>query len=106
MKKVLVTIITIALFLISANARKSRIENRVERMKVALFVPCYVNALYPEVGKASYRLLTSLGLEVDYPLEQTCCGQPMANAGYEADAKPLAEKMRSWKNTARSTKGL
>ena len=62
-------------------------------MKVALFVPCFVNALYPEVAEASYKLLTSLGLEVDYPLEQTCCGQPMANAGYEADAKPLAERM-------------
>lgn len=62
-------------------------------MKVALFVPCFVNALYPEVGEASYKLLTSLGLEVDYPLEQTCCGQPMGNAGYESDAEPLARSM-------------
>ena len=62
-------------------------------MRVALFVPCYVNALYPEVGEASYRLLVSLGLEVDYPLEQTCCGQPMGNAGYERDAEPLAMRM-------------
>ena len=62
-------------------------------MKVALFVPCFVNALYPEVGEASYRLLRSLGLDVDYPLEQTCCGQPMGNAGYEKDAEPLARRM-------------
>lgn len=62
-------------------------------MKVALFIPCYVNVLYPQVGEASYRLLRSLGVDVDYPLDQTCCGQPMANAGYEADAKPLAERM-------------
>jgi L-lactate dehydrogenase complex protein LldE len=62
-------------------------------MKVALFVPCFVNALYPEVGEASYRLLRSLGLDVDYPLEQTCCGQPMGNAGYEHDAAPLARRM-------------
>ncbi len=62
-------------------------------MRVALFVPCFVNALYPEVGEASYKLLTSLGLEVDYPLEQTCCGQPMGNAGYEKDAESLAERM-------------
>lgn len=62
-------------------------------MKVALFVPCFVNALYPEVGEASYKLLTSLGLDVDYPLEQTCCGQPMGNAGYEKDAAPLAMRM-------------
>ena len=64
-------------------------------MRVALFVPCYVNALYPEVGEAAYRLLTSLGLDVDYPLEQTCCGQPMGNAGYEKDAEPLAERMEA-----------
>ena len=62
-------------------------------MKVALFIPCFVNALYPEVGKASYKLLTSLGLDVEYPLEQTCCGQPMGNAGYEKDAEPLAHRM-------------
>ena len=62
-------------------------------MKVALFVPCFVNALYPEVGEASYRLLRSLGLDVDYPLEQTCCGQPMGNAGYEKDAEPLARRL-------------
>ena len=62
-------------------------------MKIALFIPCYINALYPQVGEASYRLLRSLGLDVDYPLNQTCCGQPMANAGYERDAQPLAERM-------------
>ena len=62
-------------------------------MKIALFIPCYINALYPQVGEASYRLLRSLGLDVDYPLDQTCCGQPMANAGYERDAQPLAERM-------------
>lgn len=61
-------------------------------MKVGLFIPCYVNAVYPHVGIATYKLLTSLGLDVDYPLNQTCCGQPMANAGYEHDAKGLAQR--------------
>lgn len=60
-------------------------------MKVGLFVPCYVNAMFPEVGVATYKLLKSLGVEVDYPLNQTCCGQPMANAGFEQKAVPLAE---------------
>lgn len=59
-------------------------------MKIGLFVPCYVNAIYPEVGVASYRLLEHFGLDVDYPLEQTCCGQPMANAGFEHKAFSLA----------------
>lgn len=59
-------------------------------MKVGLFIPCYVNAIYPNVGIATYKLLTSLGLDVVYPLNQTCCGQPMANAGYQHQAKNLA----------------
>ncbi|WP_329905333.1 (Fe-S)-binding protein [Porphyromonas pogonae] len=61
-------------------------------MKVGLFIPCYVNAVYPKVGIATYKLLTSLGLDVDYPLDQTCCGQPMANAGFEHQAKNLATR--------------
>ena len=59
-------------------------------MKIGLFIPCYINAVYPEVGVASYKLLKSLGLDVDYPQDQTCCGQPMANAGYEQDSRKLA----------------
>lgn len=59
-------------------------------MKIGLFIPCYVNAIYPEVGVAAYRLLTYLQQDVDFPLNQTCCGQPMANAGFEKEAIPLA----------------
>jgi L-lactate dehydrogenase complex protein LldE len=55
-------------------------------MKVALFVPCYVDAFFPEVGIATLELLERLGCEVEYPLQQTCCGQPMANAGCHDDA--------------------
>ena len=62
-------------------------------MKIGLFIPCYINAIYPGVGVASYKLLTSLGLDVDYPLDQTCCGQPMANAGFEKDSTELAKRM-------------
>lgn len=61
-------------------------------MKIGLFIPCYVNAIYPEVGIATYKLLTHLGMDVDYPLDQTCCGQPMANAGFEDEALPLAKE--------------
>ena len=62
----------------------------MKNMKVGLFIPCYINAIYPRVGVASYKLLESLGVEVDYPLDQTCCGQPMANAGFEDEATKLA----------------
>ena len=56
-------------------------------MKVALFVPCYVDGFFPEVGIATLELLERLGCEVDYPLDQTCCGQPMANSGCHDDAR-------------------
>ena len=55
-------------------------------MKVGLFIPCYINAIYPQVGVASYKLLKNLGVDVDYPLDQTCCGQPMANAGFQDES--------------------
>jgi L-lactate dehydrogenase complex protein LldE len=55
-------------------------------MKVGLFVPCYVDAFFPEVAVATLELLERFGCEVDYPLDQTCCGQPMANSGCDADA--------------------
>lgn len=61
-------------------------------MKIGLFIPCYVDAVYPEVGVATLKLLRHLGLDVTYPLKQTCCGQPMANAGFERQAVPLARK--------------
>ncbi len=51
-------------------------------MKVGLFIPCYVDQFYPNVAIASLELLTKLGCDVDYPLNQTCCGQPMANSGF------------------------
>lgn len=60
-------------------------------MKVGLFIPCYVDSIFPEVGVATYKLLKYLGVDVEYPLNQTCCGQPMANAGFENKAIPLAE---------------
>ncbi|MDD7437290.1 MAG: (Fe-S)-binding protein [Bacteroidales bacterium] len=60
--------------------------------KIGLFIPCYINAVYPEVGIACYKLLKSLDLDVDYPLDQTCCGQPMANGGFEEKSLPLAER--------------
>lgn len=55
-------------------------------MKAALFIPCYVDAFFPEVGIATLELLERLGVEVAYPLDQTCCGQPMANSGCQDDA--------------------
>jgi L-lactate dehydrogenase complex protein LldE len=52
-------------------------------MRVALFIPCYVDQFYPQVGIATLQLLEKFGCEVVYPPDQTCCGQPMANSGFE-----------------------
>ena len=52
-------------------------------MKVGLFIPCYVDQFYPGAAIATLRLLEQLGVQVFYPPRQTCCGQPMANSGFE-----------------------
>jgi L-lactate dehydrogenase complex protein LldE len=52
-------------------------------MRVGLFIPCYIDQFYPQVGIATLELLEKLGCEVVYPPDQTCCGQPMANSGFE-----------------------
>lgn len=54
-------------------------------LHIALFIPCYVDQFYPNVGVATLELLEKLGCKVTFPQGQTCCGQPLANAGYERD---------------------
>ena len=60
-------------------------------MKVGLFIPCYIDAIYPEVGIATLELLEKLGVDVGYPTEQTCCGQPMSNEGDFKNSKAAEE---------------
>ena len=55
-------------------------------MKIGLFIPCFIDAFFPEVGIATLQLLERFDLHVVYPPDQTCCGQPMANSGFESDA--------------------
>jgi len=59
---------------------------------VALFVPCYVDQLRPEVGLAALDLLEARGFDVAFPREQTCCGQPFLSAGARGDAALLAAR--------------
>ena len=59
-------------------------------MKVSLLVTCLGDALFPDVGMATVRLLRRLGVLVDFPAAQTCCGQPHFNSGYHDDARALA----------------
>lgn len=64
-------------------------------MRIALFVTCFNDTLFPETGKAVVRLLTRLGHEVAFPEEQTCCGQLHFNTGYLPDAARLARRFVS-----------
>ncbi len=59
------------------------------RMKVGLFIPCYMDQFYPDAARAALRLLESVGCQVAYPPGQTCCGQPLANSGLEQEAIPI-----------------
>ncbi len=58
-------------------------------MRVALFATCLVDGLFPEVGKATIRLLRRLGHDVEFPEQQSCCGQMHVNTGYPRAALPL-----------------
>lgn len=64
-------------------------------MRVALFIPCYVDQFYPGVGLATVAVLEALGVEAEFPVSQTCCGQPMANSGCMDEARPLASRFVS-----------
>jgi len=61
-------------------------------MRVQIFIPCFVDQLYPQTGMSMARVLEHLGCEVAYNPAQTCCGQPAFNAGYWEEAKPVARK--------------
>src|SRR5256885_3810836 len=61
-------------------------------MRIALFVTCLADTLFPDAGKATVRLLERLGHEVTFPQAQTCCGQMHVNTGYLAEALPLVRR--------------
>lgn len=61
-------------------------------MKVSLFITCFNDTLFPEAGRATVELLERLGHTVDFPMEQTCCGQMHYNTGYQREALPLIRR--------------
>ena len=61
-------------------------------MRVGLFIPCYIDQFFPDVGMATVELLEQFDVDVDYPAAQTCCGQPLANTGMIDEAKPMARR--------------
>ncbi|MDQ7949807.1 MAG: (Fe-S)-binding protein, partial [Pedobacter sp.] len=64
-------------------------------MNIELFVPCFVDQLYPETAFNTIKLLEKSGCKVNYHAKQTCCGQPAYNAGYWEQAKAIGNKFLS-----------
>ncbi len=61
-------------------------------MKITLFIPCFVNACYPQAGISMVKIFERLGHTVDYREDVVCCGQPAFNSGYWDEARPVAER--------------
>jgi L-lactate dehydrogenase complex protein LldE len=61
-------------------------------MKVSLFITCLVDQFFPEAGMSVVTVLRRLGVEVEFPVEQTCCGQPAFNSGFTDEARTLAKR--------------
>jgi L-lactate dehydrogenase complex protein LldE len=80
--------------------RKGKVEedekaSKVQKgksMRISLFITCFNDTLFPETGKATVQLLERLGHTVDFPMEQTCCGQMHFNTGYQREALPLIRR--------------
>ncbi|GGK28044.1 lactate utilization protein A [Caldalkalibacillus thermarum] len=68
-------------------------------MRVSLFITCLSDCFFPRVGQAVVHLLRRHGCDVDFPLEQVCCGQPAYNSGYHEEARTAAKQLiRAFKN--------
>lgn len=68
-------------------------------MIVDIFIPCFIDQIYPQTGFNMVKILEKLGCGVNYNPEQTCCGQPAFNGGYWDDAKAVGEKfIREFQN--------
>ena len=63
------------------------------RTKASLFVTCIIDQFYPQVGVSAVRVLRKLGVDVDFPMAQTCCGQPVYNSGFTRQARQLARRV-------------
>ena len=68
------------------------LENSDKVKNVALCVTCLADQMLPEIGVATVKLLRRAGYEVDFPMAQTCCGQPYFNSGFRDQAVDLADE--------------
>ena len=61
-----------------------------KQQKIRLFISCLVDNFFPEVGEAMLRVLSGMGLEIEFPQNQTCCGQPAFNSGHRKETEKVA----------------
>ena len=80
---------------VCCSAPALRCNHDSQNMKVSLFITCLVDQFFPETGVSTVGVLRRLGVEVDFPAAQTCCGQPAYNSGFHAEARGLAERFIS-----------
>ncbi len=79
-----------------------QLNNPKRPIKAYIFITCLVDTFFPQVGESMVRVLRNLGVEVDFIEEQTCCGQPAYNSGYQEDARAVAERFLSVFDKAQS----
>ena len=75
-----------------AQRRKGAKADARKKMKVSLFITCLVDQFFPEVGMSVVSVLRKQGVEVEFPKDQTCCGQPAFNSGFTTEARDLAKR--------------
>jgi L-lactate dehydrogenase complex protein LldE len=71
---------------------RSSVSSTNPAVKASLFVTCVIDQFYPEVGESTVRVLRRSGVDLDFPKDQTCCGQPAFNSGHWSEARPLARR--------------
>ena len=76
----------------SSDTARPTLDKPVSELRVALFATCFNDTMWPETPRATVRLLERLGVTVEFPAEQTCCGQMLTNTGYGRDALPLVRR--------------
>jgi len=62
------------------------------KMKASIFITCLVDQFFPQVGLSMVKVLRRLGVELDFPEDQTCCGQPAFNSGFQTEARSVAQR--------------
>ena len=72
-----------------------QLKNSKRPIKAYIFITCLVDTFFPEVGESMVKILRELGVDVDFLEEQTCCGQPAYNSGYQEDSRAIAERFLS-----------